>query len=163
VVDGGACRRGPGRAARGRLWCPPQPLDEGPRPSGLSDEAWRAQVAARRTSPLAALGEPTLGRALTPTERTALDAALSDILRRSGVPVLPLVVDALLGPPAAFAETTVEQLRTDGRDVGHALARLVRGDLASPLHATTPFGFGPEVGCGRTTWLPTARPLQVRS
>jgi type IV secretory pathway VirB4 component len=139
AVGGQAVRLAVGSGAR------LNPLDEGPRPSGFSDEAWQAQVAARRTSLLAALGESTLGRALTPTERTALDAALSDTLRRSGVPVLPLVVDALLGPPAAFAETSVEQLRTDGRDVGHALARLVRGDLAGLFDGPSTVAFDPAL------------------
>ncbi len=54
------------------------PLDEGPRPSGVDDGAWRAQVDNRRTGLLGALGESTLGRPLGPTERSALDAALAD-------------------------------------------------------------------------------------
>lgn len=121
------------------------PLDEGPRPSGATDDAWRAQVLARRGGLLGALSEPTLGRPLVPTERSALDAALADALQRANVPVLPQVVDALLSPPAAFAETSVEQLRSDGRDVGHALARLVRGDLAGLFDGPSTVAFDPSL------------------
>jgi hypothetical protein len=121
------------------------PLDEGPRPAGVGDAAWRAQVSSRRTGLLGALGESTLGRALTPTERSALDAALADALRRADVPVLPMVVDALLSPPAPAAETSIEQLRTDGRDVGHALARLVRGDLAGLFDGPFTVAFDPNL------------------
>jgi hypothetical protein len=102
-------------------------------------------VSSRRTGLLGALGESTLGRALTPTERSALDAALADALRRADVPVLPMVVDALLSPPAPAAETSIEQLRTDGRDVGHALARLVRGDLAGLFDGPFTVAFDPNL------------------
>ena len=121
------------------------PLDEGPRPSGVDDVAWRAQVSARRTGLLGALAEATLGRALSPTERSALDAALADALGRAGVPVLPMVVDALLAPPGPYAESSVEQLRADGREVGHALARLVRGDLAGLFDGPSTVAFDPAL------------------
>jgi type IV secretory pathway VirB4 component len=120
------------------------PLDEGPRPSGVDDAAWRAQVDARRTGLLAALGESTLGRALGPTERSALDAALADAQRRATVPILPMVVDALLDPQQAMPGSSVEQLRTDGREVGHALARLVRGDLGGLFDGPSTVGFDPS-------------------
>ena len=121
------------------------PLDEGPRPSGVDDVAWRAQVSARRTGLLGALAEATLGRALSPTERSALDAALADALGRGGVPVLPMVVDALLSPPGPYAESSVEQLSADGREVGHALARLVRGDLAGLFDGPSTVAFDPAL------------------
>jgi hypothetical protein len=106
------------------------PLDDGPRPSGLTDEAWRSQVVQRRMSLLAALAESTLGRPLGPVERTALDAALATAVQDASTPILPMVVDALHAPGSAYAGSTVEQLVTDGRQVAHALGRLVRGDLA---------------------------------
>jgi hypothetical protein len=106
------------------------PLDDGPRPSGLTDEAWRSQVVQRRMSLLAALAESTLGRPLGPVERTALDAALATAVKGASTPILPMVVDALHAPGSAYAGSTVEQLVTDGRQVAHALGRLVRGDLA---------------------------------
>ena len=121
------------------------PLDEGPRPSGVDDAAWRAQVDARRTGLLAALGESTLGRPLGPTERSALDAALAAAQTRATVPVMPMVVDALLDPQQAMPGSSVEQLRTDGREVGHALARLVRGDLGGLFDGPSTVGFDPSV------------------
>ena len=139
AVGGAAVKLAVGSSAR------LNPLDEGPRPSGVDDVAWRAQVSARRTGLLGALAEATLGRALSPTERSALDAALADALGRAGVPVLPLVVDALLAPPGPYAESSVEQLRADGREVGHALARLVRGDLAGLFDGPSTVAFDPAL------------------
>jgi hypothetical protein len=106
------------------------PLDEGPRPSELNDTTWKRKIMFRRMELLGALTAATLGRPVGPTERSALDAALADALSRSDVPVLPSVVDALLDPRHSNLGTTIEQLRVDGREVGHALARLVHGDLA---------------------------------
>ena len=146
VVGGRPGRRRPGGGPGDRFRRSPQPPGRGAAPfSGVSDDARRAQVAARRGGLLGALSEPTLGRPLVPTERSALDAALADALQRANVPVLPLVVDALLSPPAAFAETSVEQLRSDGRDVGHALARLVRGDLAGLFDGPSTVAFDPSL------------------
>ena len=45
-------------------------------------------------------------------------------------PVLPTVVDGLFEPDRRWRGSTVGELRADGRDVAHALARLVHGDLA---------------------------------
>jgi len=94
---------------------------------------------------LAALGESTLGRPLGPTERSALDAALDAAQTRAAVPILPMVVDALLDPQQAMPGSSVEQLRTDGREVGHALARLVRGDLGGLFDGPSTVGFDPTV------------------
>jgi len=121
------------------------PLDEGPRPSGVDDTAWRAQVDARRTGLLAALGESTLGRPLGPTERSALDAALADAQARATVPILPMIVDNLLDPAQPSPGSSVEQLCADGREVGHALARLVRGDLGGLFDGPSTVGFDPSV------------------
>jgi type IV secretory pathway VirB4 component len=54
-----------------------------------------------------------------------------------------MVVDALLSPPGPYAESSVEQLRADGREVGHALARLVRGDLAGLFDGPSTVAFDP--------------------
>jgi hypothetical protein len=124
ALGGQVIELGPGSPAR------LNPLDEGPRPSGVNDATWTVQVAQRRTGLLAALSEATLGRPLGPTERTALDAALADATAAALVPVLPAVVDALFAPASAWRGSSVAQLRDDGRDVAHALARLVYGDLA---------------------------------
>jgi hypothetical protein len=45
-------------------------------------------------------------------------------------PTLPHVVAQLINPDAGDDAASVSQLREDGRDVAHALRRLVRGDLA---------------------------------
>jgi len=124
ALGGQAVELGVGTAAR------LNPLDDGPRPSGLDDASWQAQVRARRLGLLAALAEATLGRVLRATERTALDTALDTARCENSTPALPMVVDAMLEPEWPFAGSTVEELRSDGREVAHALARLVRGDLA---------------------------------
>ena len=121
------------------------PLDDGPRPSGLDDAAWQAQVTARRLGLLAALAEATLGRALRATERTALDTALDAARCENSTPVLPMVVAAMLEPRRPFAGSTVEELRSDGREVAHALARLVRGDLAGLFDGPSTVQFDPGV------------------
>ena len=68
--------------------------------------------------------------ALGPTERSALDAALAHATATSSVPVLPSAVEALFEPGERWRGSSVDQLRADGRDVAHALGRLVYGDLA---------------------------------
>ena len=139
AVGGQAVELGVGSTAR------LNPLDEGPRPSGMADEVWQAQVAARRASLVAALAESTLGRALQATERTALDAALGDARRRSTTPVLPLVVDAMLEPSTPSPGSSIDQLVTDGREVAHALSRLVRGDLAGLFDGPSTISFDPRL------------------
>lgn len=120
------------------------PLDEGPRPSSVDDATWRARVDARRTGLVGALGESTLGRPLGPTERSALDAALADAQARAGVPILPMVVDALLDPQRPCPGSSIDQLFADGREVGHALARLVRGDLGGLFDGPSTISFDPS-------------------
>jgi hypothetical protein len=102
------------------------PLDAGTRPPDLDDRAWPALVRSRRRELLGVLAEQVLDRPLLPVEHTAVDTALDAASDASPVPTLPAVVDHLLrpaGPEAAL-------LRADGRDPGHALRRLVHGDLA---------------------------------
>ena len=65
------------------------PLDEGPRPSGMSDIGqWSAQVTKRRRTLLGVLAEATLGRPLGPMERTALSTAFDEAAQAT-VAVLP--------------------------------------------------------------------------
>lgn len=139
AVGGQAVELGVGSPAR------LNPLDEGPRPTGLADAVWRAQVATRRTNLVAALAESTLGRPLQATERTALDAALTDAQRRSTTPVLPLVVDAMLEPSQPSPGSSIDQLTADGREAAHALARLVRGDLAGLFDGRSTVTFDPRL------------------
>jgi len=105
------------------------PLDAGTRPSGLTDTAWDGLVWSRRRELLGVLAETVLGRRLHPVEHTALDAALRSTVDVAGQPTLPVVVDHLLDPTGT-SKADAAQLRADGRDVAHALRRLVHGDLA---------------------------------
>ena len=57
------------------------PLDEGYRPSGLSDQEWATTLAARRRDLLGALAETVLDRRLAPLEHTAIDTALAGAVR----------------------------------------------------------------------------------
>lgn len=119
------------------------PLDEGHRPGGLDDAQWAAQVAARRRDLIGALAETVLDRRLTPLEHTAVDVALAASLRGTEVPVLPMVVDRLLAPDAA--DDTDGRLTEDGRMVGHALRRLVAGDLAGLFDGPSTVRFDPSL------------------
>jgi len=104
------------------------PLDEGHRPSGLSDAEWASSVASRRRDLIGALAETVLDRALSPLEHTAIDLALTAAVRSADVPILPMVVDRILAPDAG-TDNKDGRLTEDGRLVGHALRRLVAGDL----------------------------------
>ncbi|MBM7472542.1 ATP-binding protein [Subtercola frigoramans] len=128
-----------GHGLRNRL----NPLDEGHRPSGLSDAEWVAQVASRRRELIGALAETVLDRVLTPLEHTAIDLALHDAVRSSDVPILPMVVDHILNPDPA--SNTDGRLGEDGRLVGHALRRLVAGDLAGLFDGPSTVRFDPSL------------------
>ncbi|MFO6453381.1 MULTISPECIES: VirB4 family type IV secretion system protein [unclassified Aeromicrobium] len=119
------------------------PLDEGHRPAGVDDAQWKAQLAARRRDLLGALAETVLERRLTPLEHTALDVALEDTVRSSDVPVLPMVVDRLLSPTAR--NDPAGRLTEDGRLAGHALRRLVAGDLAGLFDGPSTVRFDPTL------------------
>jgi hypothetical protein len=119
------------------------PLDEGHRPGGIDDAQWLAQVTARRRDLLGALAETVLDRRLSPLEHTAIDIALADVVRTAEVPVLPLVVDRLLEPhPATNPDS---RLAEDGRLPGHALRRLVAGDLAGLFDGPSTVRFDPTL------------------
>ena len=119
------------------------PLDEGHRPAGLDDHQWLAQVTARRRELVGALAETVLDRRLTPLEHTAIDVALTDAVKSADVPVLPMVVDRLLAPDAA--SDVDGRLAEDGRLAGHALRRLVAGDLAGLFDGPSTVRFDPTL------------------
>ena len=121
------------------------PLDPGPRVGGQTDEAWSAVVRARRRVLLGSLAESALARPLHPLEHTALDSALLATVAASSTPTLPMVVGALLDPRSAEAGATVQQLTTDGREVGHALRRLVSGDLSGLFDGPSTVRFDPSM------------------
>jgi hypothetical protein len=156
LVPGGAIRLNPldppgGRSGRGR--------DPGPRApvGGPASAAARAAGRTRRASAPADAGETlrqqaellaslcaaSMGRALLPPERTAVELALSTATRslRSGrPPTLPAVVRALLLPDreaAATVHTDQATLAADGREVGLELRRMVEGDLRGMFDAET--------------------------
>ncbi|MGI8753309.1 MAG: ATP-binding protein [Acidimicrobiales bacterium] len=121
------------------------PLDEGPRPSGFDDGAWATENSKRRGGLLGSLTESALGRPLLPTERTALTVALEAVVARNTTPTLPMVVDALFAPPTAVDGSSVTQLTDDGRHAGHALARLVHGDLSGLFDGPSTVRFDPSL------------------
>ena len=119
------------------------PLDEGHRPSGVSDAEWAMQVASRRRDLIGALAATVLDRSLTPLEHTAIDTALADAVRSAEVPILPMVVERILNPNAA--DDVDGRLAEDGRIVGHALRRLVAGDLQGLFDGPSTVRFDPSL------------------
>lgn len=119
------------------------PLDEGYRPAGLSDQEWGITLAARRRDLLGALTETVLDRPLTPLEHTAIDTALAGAVRNADVPILPMVVERLLRPDPA--DDPDGRLTEDGRQVGHALRRLVLGDLSGLFDGPSTVRFDPSL------------------
>jgi hypothetical protein len=132
-VGGQAIELGGGTAAR------LNPLDEGPRPRSLTnpdgshatvcDETWAQMVRQRRRDLLRSITEAALGRPMSPVESTALYAALDEAVRTNAVPVLPHVVSAMFDPTGDVVGSNRAQLLIDGREVAHAVNRLVGGDL----------------------------------
>ncbi len=139
AVGGAAIRLGPG--SDNRL----NPLDPGPRDPALTDEQWRSSLKLRRRVLLGSLAESALGRPLVAVEHTALDAALTHAVETAQVPTLPGVVDALLTPTASLPGATAVELARDGRDLGHALRRLVAGDLAGLFDGPSTISFDPTL------------------
>ncbi|CEI28268.1 Putative uncharacterized protein [Propionibacterium freudenreichii] len=128
-----------GHGLRNRL----NPLDEGLRPSTLTDAEWASQVAARRRDLIGALAETVLDRALTPLEHTAIDLALADAVRSADIPILPMVVDRILAPDREDDQDG--RLAEDGRLAGHALRRLVAGDLQGLFDGPSTVRFDPSL------------------
>ena len=119
------------------------PLDEGYRPAGIADHEWATTVAARRRDLIGALAETVLERSLTPLEHTAIDVALRATVSQSSVPILPMVVDRILAPDRTDDDDG--RLGEDGRLVGHALRRLVAGDLAGLFDGPSTVRFDPSL------------------
>jgi hypothetical protein len=110
-----------------------------------------AETARRRSELLCSLAAASLGRELSPAERTAADLAVRSVGSRSSVPTLPAVIAAMLEPDlsaAASVRTDVSSLAADGRPVALELRRLVQGDLAGMFDGPTTPGIdlgGPMV------------------
>jgi hypothetical protein len=125
------------------------PLDPGPLRRDLEGRSPEQVIRQRRLDLLGSLVGQALGRAMIAVEHTAvsvaLDAAVGAAEQREQVPTLPLVVDALLNPKAAGFGSTMNQLREDGRHVGHALGRLVYGDLSGLFDGPSTVAFDPAL------------------
>ena len=121
------------------------PLDAPPRPSGVLDVVWHSDVRRRRLELLKALVETALGRGLHAVEATALDVALDTCVASLDQPLLGSVVAELLAPLEGIVGATREQLADDGRDVGHALRRLVDGDLKGLFDGPSTVRFDPSL------------------
>jgi hypothetical protein len=126
-----------GHGLRNRL----NPLDEGYRPGGLSDAEWASTVASRRRDLIGALAETVLERSLSPLEHTVIDIALQAVVASNDVPILPMVVDRILTPDPSDDDRLAE----DGRMVGHALRRLVSGDLQGLFDGPSTVTFDPTL------------------
>ena len=74
-------------------------------------------------------------------EHTAIDIALTQTVRENDVPILPMVVERILAPSA----DADGRLAEDGRLVGHALRRLVAGDLAGLFDGPSTVRFDPSL------------------
>ena len=97
-------------------------------------------VISQRLQLLEALASSSMGRALVPRERAAVEVALEATSRLATTPTLGAVVDHLLAPSreaALMLATTVSALGEEGRDVALALRRLVKGDLAGMFDEDT--------------------------
>lgn len=119
------------------------PLDEGYRPAGMDDQEWVSTIASRRRDLIGALAETVLTRPLSPLEHTAIDTALTETVRGNHVPILPMVVDHILKPSQTADPDG--RLAEDGRLVGHALRRLVAGDLAGLFDGPSTVTFDPTL------------------
>ena len=103
-------------------------------------------VASRRRTLLGSLAESALGRQLASLEHTALDAALcAAVAAAATCPTLPAVVDHLIAPTTGVPGASAEQLERDGRDLAHALRRLVAGDLAGLFDGPSTVAFDPSL------------------
>ncbi|NED97139.1 ATP-binding protein [Phytoactinopolyspora alkaliphila] len=141
AAGGSVIRLGPGRSTR------LNPLDEGARPGNISDAQWRTLVQTRRRQLLRAITETVLDGPLAPTEHTALTTALSIAEQSTATPTLPDVVQHLLAPSPLAADMSADDvaaLRDDGRRAGHALRRLIHGDLAGLFDGPSTTVFDPS-------------------
>ena len=107
----------------------------------MTDAEWSSTVASRRRDLIGALTETVLTRPLTPLEHTAIDTALAATVRENDTPILPMVVDHILNP----SDDTDGRLAEDGRIAGHALRRLVVGDLGGLFDGPSTEVFDPTL------------------
>ncbi|TDO51535.1 hypothetical protein EV643_103274 [Kribbella sp. VKM Ac-2527] len=140
AMGGAAIKLGPGLPTR------LNPLDAGQRPALVDSDEWERIVWSRRRALLGTLAESTLGRPLAAVEHTALDLALETVSSQVESPTIPDVVVALFTPDPAWADRAglkTISLSTDGREVAHAIRRLVHGDLSGMFDGPSTTEFDP--------------------
>jgi type IV secretory pathway VirB4 component len=122
------------------------PLD-----TGAGGPTGEPSLVRRHAGLLGSLAEASLGRSLSPRERTAAELAIRTAHAQPGLLTIPAVAAALLEPSAQVAaevRTTVRELADDGRDIALELRRLIAGDLAGMFDGPTSPGIslaGPMV------------------
>ncbi|MGW6278442.1 ATP-binding protein [Kribbella sp. NPDC055071] len=142
AVGGATIQLGPGLPTR------LNPLDAGRRPTAVDADEWERIVWSRRRGLLGTLAESTLGRPLAAVEHTAIDLALETVSQQVDVPTIPDVVVALFTPDPASARRAGLQaanLTDDGREVAHAIRRLVHGDLSGMFDGPSTTEFDPTL------------------
>jgi type IV secretory pathway VirB4 component len=117
AVSGQVVRLGPGLPTR------LNPFDK-PARAAEQDES-----NARPLRLLASLAQQSLGRPLRPVEHTVMEQTLTAVAGR-GTVTLPRLVAALMDRVDPAQGTPQSAMQRDGRDVAHAVRRIVHGDLA---------------------------------
>ncbi|MGX9922942.1 ATP-binding protein [Streptomyces sp. NPDC002248] len=144
ALGGQTIALGPGLS--GRL----NPLDAPARPASVSPQDWRGEVRKRRLLLLAGLVRTVLGRDLRPAEHTALDTALDlAVAEAEGAGAVPLLADvaSVLTHPDridAVLAGSAGRIATAADDLGHALRRLLHGDLSGMFDAPSTVAFDPN-------------------
>ena len=123
------------------------PLDPGSKPATADGVDWHKLVRSRRRSLLGSLAQAALGRPINAVEHTCLDMALDTAVASADVPVLTQVVKALFQPNGCqgMGEMRPATLTREGRDLAHALRRLVAGDLAGLFDGPSTVVFDPTL------------------
>ncbi|GAA1713399.1 ATP-binding protein [Kribbella yunnanensis] len=142
AMGGATIKLGPGLPTR------LNPLDAGRQPSTVDADEWARIVWSRRRALLGTLAESTLGRPLIAVEHTALDLALETVSAQVPTPTIPDVVVALFTPDTRHTERAglkTASLANDGREVAHAIRRLVHGDLSGMFDGPSTTEFDPTL------------------
>lgn len=135
AIGGSAFEIGPGMLARINPLA--NPIH---RPPSISEQEWVITSRNRRAMLLESIAERLLNRELWAMERSALAYALEQVERREQEePTLAEVVHELFNPqtnsdgkvPDGFS--SLAEVATNSREVGHALARLTTGALSGVL------------------------------
>jgi hypothetical protein len=122
------------------------PLDRGPRLTGVSDDVDEIMVRDRRRATLTSVIEATIqGQAkLSPMEHTAINWALEHAIRTTDDrPTITHVWQALVSPDAA-APAYRPEMESNGERARHVLERFVAGDLQGLFEGESTVAFDPD-------------------